>query len=66
MANFGNENVLANDQKLEEQKSGVQVQAGEDILNFIDYSGRQVGFSGTKSEDNSYHCTIDCLSINVR
>ena len=38
MANFGNEDVLADDQKLEEKKSGVQVQAGKDILNFIDYS----------------------------
>lgn len=38
MANFGNEDVLADDQKLEEQKSEVQVQAGEDFLNFVYYS----------------------------
>ena len=35
MANFGNEDVLADNQKLEEKKSQVQVQAGEDFLNFI-------------------------------
>ena len=38
MANFGNEDVLADDKKLEEKKSEVQVQVGEDILNHTDYS----------------------------
>ena len=63
---FGNKDVLADNQKLEEQKSEVQVQAGENILNFVDYS------EDPKLEQKvkitvTMHCTIDCLSIiNVR
>ena len=54
---FGNKDVLADNQKLEEQKSEVQVQAGENILNFVDYSQdpKLDSMHGTKSEDNSYH-----------
>ena len=62
MVIFGNKDILADNQKLEEQKSEVQVQAGENILNFVDYT-EDPKLDSVEQKVKitvTIHCTIDC------